>query len=309
MTTLTSRLQFWASDVVMTVFECLSLSCFVLLVQNKKQGCNNPEILAVLGHELGHWKLGHTVKNIVISQVEIPFINLFYICLILMMISATWIDLNIYNNLCWLVFLQMNSFLCFSLFAVLIGRRELFVAFGFNDSQPTLIGLMIIFQFIFSPYNEVTMRFFSSYLTSVLSCFIHSRSTSQLTNVYFLFCPSSSCPSVWRFWVADLSSRLMPLHAAWAKPPSSTLPSSSSTRTTWASLWLTGCSPCGTTPTLPSWSASERWATSSRTDGAGRGSSDRCLLPRASADRSWPCDAPRPFFTHLQLPPSCFIFF
>lgn len=51
----------------------------------------------------------------------------------------------------------MNSFLCFSLFAVLIGRKELFVAFGFNDTQPTLIGLMIIFQFIFSPYNEVNV--------------------------------------------------------------------------------------------------------------------------------------------------------
>lgn len=51
----------------------------------------------------------------------------------------------------------MNSFLCFSLFAVLIGRKELFVAFGFDDSQPTLIGLMIIFQFIFSPYNEVSV--------------------------------------------------------------------------------------------------------------------------------------------------------
>ncbi|KAE8624508.1 hypothetical protein XENTR_v10005971 [Xenopus tropicalis] len=37
---------------------------------NKKQGCNNQEVLAVLGHELGHWKLGHTVKNIVISQVR-----------------------------------------------------------------------------------------------------------------------------------------------------------------------------------------------------------------------------------------------
>uniref|UniRef100_A0A8D0XUV1 CAAX prenyl protease n=1 Tax=Sus scrofa TaxID=9823 RepID=A0A8D0XUV1_PIG len=50
---------------------------------------------------------------------------------------------------------KVNSFLCFFLFAVLIGRKELFVAFGFYDSQPTLIGLLIIFQFIFSPYNEV----------------------------------------------------------------------------------------------------------------------------------------------------------
>ncbi|XP_077095704.1 CAAX prenyl protease 1 homolog [Siphateles boraxobius] len=85
--------------------------------KNKKQGCSNPEVLAVLGHELGHWKLGHTVKNIVISQ--------------------------------------MNSFLCFFLFAVMIGQKELFMAFGFHDTQPTLIGLMIIFQFIFSPYNEL----------------------------------------------------------------------------------------------------------------------------------------------------------
>ncbi|KAM6428754.1 CAAX prenyl protease 1 homolog [Liasis olivaceus] len=85
--------------------------------KNKKQGCKNEEVLAVLGHELGHWKLGHTIKNIVISQ--------------------------------------MNSFLCFFLFAVLIGRKELFAAFGFYETQPTLIGLLIIFQFIFSPYNEV----------------------------------------------------------------------------------------------------------------------------------------------------------
>uniref|UniRef100_A0A8C6WF91 CAAX prenyl protease n=1 Tax=Neogobius melanostomus TaxID=47308 RepID=A0A8C6WF91_9GOBI len=111
-------------DTKITVF--LIIFCFCLffpyytissVCQNKKQGCNNAEILAVLGHELGHWKLGHTVKNIVISQ--------------------------------------MNSFMCFSLFAILIGRKELFVAFGFTDSQPTLIGLMIIFQFIFSPYNEL----------------------------------------------------------------------------------------------------------------------------------------------------------
>ncbi|WAR07128.1 FACE1-like protein [Mya arenaria] len=66
---------------------------------HKKQGCNNEEILAVLSHELGHWKLGHIVKNLVISQV-------------------------------------------------------LYSAFGF-DSRPTIIGLIIIFQYVFSPYNEV----------------------------------------------------------------------------------------------------------------------------------------------------------
>lgn len=42
----------------------------LLFPQNKKQGCKNEEVLAVLGHELGHWKLGHTVKNIIISQVS-----------------------------------------------------------------------------------------------------------------------------------------------------------------------------------------------------------------------------------------------
>ncbi len=37
--------------------------------KKKKRGCNNPEILAVLCHELGHWKLNHNLKNIVIGQV------------------------------------------------------------------------------------------------------------------------------------------------------------------------------------------------------------------------------------------------
>ena len=37
--------------------------------KKRKIGCNNEEVLAVLGHELGHWALNHTVKNMVISQV------------------------------------------------------------------------------------------------------------------------------------------------------------------------------------------------------------------------------------------------
>ena len=43
----------------------------------KKSGCNNDEVLAVLGHELGHWKLNHVLKGIVISQV-INFSFLFF---------------------------------------------------------------------------------------------------------------------------------------------------------------------------------------------------------------------------------------
>ena len=35
----------------------------------KKTGCNTAEILAVLAHELGHWKLNHVLKNFFISQV------------------------------------------------------------------------------------------------------------------------------------------------------------------------------------------------------------------------------------------------
>ncbi len=37
--------------------------------KRKKLGCNDDEVLAVLGHELGHWKLSHNLKNLVIGQV------------------------------------------------------------------------------------------------------------------------------------------------------------------------------------------------------------------------------------------------
>nr|XP_058962488.1 CAAX prenyl protease 1 homolog [Pocillopora verrucosa] len=92
----------------------------------KGKGCSNDEILAVLGHELGHWKLSHTLKNLGISQV--------------------------------------NTFFSFMMFGFLMHNGALFASFGFPDSQPTLIGLVIIFQFIFSPYNELL-----GFLMTVLS--------------------------------------------------------------------------------------------------------------------------------------------
>lgn len=37
------------------------------------KGCSDEEILAVLGHEFGHWKMNHTLKHMVIGQVRKRF--------------------------------------------------------------------------------------------------------------------------------------------------------------------------------------------------------------------------------------------
>jgi len=92
----------------------------------KATGCNNAEIVAVLGHELGHWKMNHVLKNIVIGQVQI--------------------------------------FLMFALFAYLSKSTPLYLAFGFEDSKPVLIGLMIVLQYVTAPYSAVI-----GFLMSVLS--------------------------------------------------------------------------------------------------------------------------------------------
>merc|ERR1711973_273660 len=83
----------------------------------KGKGCSNDEILAVLGHELGHWKLNHVLKNLIISQVHI--------------------------------------FLMFAFFGYLYKQQILYTAFGFASEQPVLIGMMIILQFITGPYNAI----------------------------------------------------------------------------------------------------------------------------------------------------------
>lgn len=39
--------------------------------KQKKKGCNTAEVVGVLAHELGHWKLSHNLKNIVIGEVSV----------------------------------------------------------------------------------------------------------------------------------------------------------------------------------------------------------------------------------------------
>lgn len=79
------------------------------------KGCETDEILAVLAHELGHWKHRHTLKGYVISQISL-LINLF-------------------------------------LYAELVDYKPMFEAFGFTDSRPTFIGVIIVTMYILIPFN------------------------------------------------------------------------------------------------------------------------------------------------------------
>lgn len=82
------------------------------------KGCEDPEVLAVLAHELGHWKLGRITKNIFIIQVQL-----------LMM---------------------------FTIFAYLFKYDPLYRSIGFPAGQrPALIGLMLIVSYVLGPFNAL----------------------------------------------------------------------------------------------------------------------------------------------------------
>lgn len=83
-----------------------------------QKGCQDSEVLAVLAHELGHWKLGHVTKNIVIMQVHL--------------------------------------FLMFAVFGWLFNYDPLYRACGFpQDVRPVLIGLLIICNYMLASYNSI----------------------------------------------------------------------------------------------------------------------------------------------------------
>ncbi|RMJ20870.1 CAAX prenyl protease [Aspergillus sp. HF37] len=63
------------------------------------------EVVAVLGHELGHWSLNHTTKLLLIAQA-----HMFYI---------------------------------FSLFSAFVNNRSLYQSFGFVNEQPIMIGFLL----------------------------------------------------------------------------------------------------------------------------------------------------------------------
>jgi STE24 endopeptidase len=74
------------------------------------------EVVAVLAHELGHWKLGHTTSLFAISQAHVLYI--------------------------------------FSLFSVFINNHSLYSSFGFHAQQPIIIGFLL-FSDALSPLDTI----------------------------------------------------------------------------------------------------------------------------------------------------------
>ncbi|KAK0728136.1 peptidase family M48-domain-containing protein [Lasiosphaeria miniovina] len=74
------------------------------------------EVVAVLAHELGHWKLGHTTRLFGISQV-----HFFYI---------------------------------FALFSVFINNKSLYADFGFIKTHPIIVGFLL-FSDVLGPMDTV----------------------------------------------------------------------------------------------------------------------------------------------------------
>ena len=103
------------SDALLGFEERLSVKYQIDI--SKNVGYTRDEILAVLGHEIGHWKHNHIIKNFIIKQ--------FYMLIMFV----------IYSNLYKL--------------------EGLYTAFGFSKEQPALIGFLITHQYLIAPFNTI----------------------------------------------------------------------------------------------------------------------------------------------------------
>jgi len=106
---------------------------------------SDDEILAILGHELGHWKLGHTLSNFCITQVYTA---------------------AAFGGFAWTM--QQGT--------------ELFGAFGFADNVPTLIALLLFFQTLWAPVDKMLsflLTLFSRYNEFGADAFAVSLGRSQ----------------------------------------------------------------------------------------------------------------------------------
>lgn len=93
----------------------------IVLFDTLMEQVSDDEILAILGHELGHWKLGHTLANLVVTQ--------------------TYMGAAFYS------------------FSLCYTSSGLYRAFGFTDGidhpVATMIALLLFFQTIWAPVDKI----------------------------------------------------------------------------------------------------------------------------------------------------------
>lgn len=91
----------------------------IVLFDTLMEQVDDDEILAILGHELGHWKLGHTLANLVVTQ--------------------TYMGAAFYS------------------FSLCYTSTGLYRAFGFDDGHPvaTIIALLLFFQTLWAPVDKI----------------------------------------------------------------------------------------------------------------------------------------------------------
>jgi len=94
----------------------------IVLFDTLIENCTIPEVVGVLGHEMGHWKMGHTMQGFVFSQVYL--------------------------------------FSMFFVFGLCMYTAELFASFGFavdaaTGTGPVMIGLILFSSTVWAPVDKV----------------------------------------------------------------------------------------------------------------------------------------------------------
>lgn len=89
-----------------------SIVLFDTLIEKSEED----EVVAVLAHELGHWKMGHTTKQLGIAQAHLFFL--------------------------------------FSLFSCFVENKSLYSSFGFARERPVIVGFML-FSEVLGPMEAV----------------------------------------------------------------------------------------------------------------------------------------------------------
>ena len=110
-------LQLYSSRLMynLTFFLLFSPRFFHSFFKNKRivlydtliEQVETPELLAILGHEIGHWKLNHTQQGFIISQVWFYFI-LFYLILSIIICQSLYFHLSAYQSILLFIILPIN---------------------------------------------------------------------------------------------------------------------------------------------------------------------------------------------------------